>query len=352
MKKMSEIVNDDNCLFESIGLTKPRLVPKKKTQKRDYKEEHSDAQLSLYTTMADYREQRDSGISPLLVQIAQCMIMCGLPYRSTADTRIERIARGGDNSFIRVTFYALGRDVDGNQIPMPFGSDRTLLHFGIDRAIKLKSNFVSIDNPTAYLRAIGKSLSGKNYADMRESLRRLSGLSIVVERFTPGKHGQNETRQTLPILEAANIPSRLDKDTSTPIPTSTRLEMPCGLRFGEHFFHEINQHHVPFPWELLSKLATKPQMQDIILNLHRRSYAAKSTSLITWDKLRQQMWHDDKKERRIRTRFEQAIDLFKTAWPELNAQATKRGLLIGPPRGGKHLFDSYLPERKYLAEGK
>jgi hypothetical protein len=346
MKKISKIVADKTSLFETTGPAKPRPVTKQKgeKQKRDYKDEQHDAQLALFTTMADYRVQRNSGISPQLVQIAQCMIMCGLPYRSTTETRIERIARTGDNSFVRVTFYALGRDVQGNSIPMPFGSDRTLLHFGIDRAIKLKSHFVSIDNPTAYLRAIGKAFSGKNYSDLRDSLRRLSGLSIVVERFVPGKHGHDETRQTLPILEAAYIPSRLDKETSIP------LQMPCGLRFGEHFFNEINQHHVPFPWELLSKLATKPQMQDIILNLHRRSFAAKTTSLITWDKLREQMWHDDKKERRIRTRFEEAIDLFKTAWPELNAQATARGLLIGPPRGGKHLFDVYLPELKYIAD--
>ena len=88
------------------------------------------------------------------------------------------------------SFEIAGRmDAQGNQIPMPFGADRTLLHFGIDKAIKLQSNFISIDNPTDYLLAIGKTLSGNNYAALRESLRRLSGLSIVVERFAPGKSG-------------------------------------------------------------------------------------------------------------------------------------------------------------------
>ena len=345
MKKLSQIIAGDNSLFESSGLTKPRLVAKIKGEKRDYKEEEKAAQLSLYGDMADYRVQRNSGISPQLVQIAQCMILCGLPYRATAETKIQRLARTGDDSLVRVTFHALGQDYDGNQIPMAFGADRTLLHFGIDQAIKLKSRFVRLDNPTEYLRAIGKQTSGQNYARLRETIRRLSGLSIVVERFTPGKNGHDETRQTLPILEAAHVPSRLSKDTSTPI------DVPCGLRFGEHFYNEVNQHHVPFPWELLCKLEQKPQMQDIILFLHRRSFAAKTTSTIPWANLRQQIWHDDSNTRRIRVRFADAIHLLKAAWPELNAQATSHGLIIGPPRNGKHLFDSYLPESKYLGNG-
>jgi hypothetical protein len=89
-------------------------------------------------------------------------------------------------------------------------------------------------------------------------------------------------------------------------------------------------------------------MQDIILFLHRRSFAAKTTSTIPWANLRQQIWHDDSNTRRIRVRFADAIHLLKAAWPELNAQATSHGLIIGPPRNGKHLFDSYLPESKYL----
>jgi hypothetical protein len=278
MEKISEMVQDQSSLFKLTGLTvvpKAARAPKHKGTARNYSDEEEDAQLALFSVMADFREQRNSGLSPRLIQIAKSLILCGLPYRSTSNTRIERTAREADGTFIRVTFYALGRDLEGNPIPMPFGADRTLLHFGIDKAIKLKSSFVSIDNPTEYLRQIGKALSGKAYADLRQSLRRLSGLSVVVERFSPGKSGQDETRQTLPVLEAAYIPSRLDKDTSQ------TLVIPCGLRFGEHFFNEVNQHHVPFPWELLCKLSTKPQMQDIILNLHRRSFAAKTTTTET-----------------------------------------------------------------------
>jgi hypothetical protein len=347
MKKISEIVTKQSSLFQATGLTtvpKSLRAPTPKGTKRDYSEEDEDAQLGLFNIMADYRIQRNSGISPRLIQIAKVLILCGLPYRSTSETRIERVTREANGTFVRLTFYALGRDAEGKSIPMPFGSDRTLLHFGIDKAIKLQSNFVSIDNPTEYLLAIGKTLSGTNYAALRESLRRLSGLSVVVERFAPGKSGHDETRHTLPVLEAAYIPSRLDKDTSK------TLEIPCGLRFGEHFFKEINQHHVPFPWELLCKLSTKPQIQDIILNLHRRSFAAKTTTTVPWEHLRQQMWHNDSNRRRIRERFQKAIDLLKTAWPELNAEARTRGLLIGPPHGGKHLFDPYLAETKYIAD--
>ena len=105
----------------------------------------------------------------------------------------------------------------------------------------------------------------------------------------------------------------------------------------------------PFRGSFSASCPQSHKMQDIILNLHRRSYAAKTTTTVQWEYLRNQMWHDYSKSRRIRERFQKAIDLFKTAWPELNAEARSRGLLIGPPHGGKHLFDPYLPEAKYLS---
>ena len=220
MKKISEMVEDQSSLFKLTGLRvvpKPIRAPKQKGTNRNYTEEDNDSQLALFNVMADYRVQRNSGVSPRLMQLAKSLILCGLPYRSTQETRIERISREADGTFVRVTFYALARDAQGDSIQMPFGSDRTLLHYGIDKAIKLKSSFVSIDNPTEYLLAIGKTLSGANYAALKGSIRRLSGLSVVVERFAPGKNGHDETRQTLPILEAAYIPSRLEKDPQTPL---------------------------------------------------------------------------------------------------------------------------------------
>ena len=73
-----------------------------------------------------------------------------------------------------------------------------------------------------------------------------------------------------------------------------------------------------------------------------RSYSAGQESCITWDALREQFWQADSNELRIRLRFREAIGLLKAAWPELQATATLRGLLIGPPKHGTQ----FIPQLK------
>lgn len=347
MDNVTEILASDNNLFAQTGLKKPRSVKRiikannatraltDGAATRDYRKELEEAQMSLYQDMIEFRVQRNSGMMPQLVQIAQCLILCGLPYRQTDKTKITRVARLGANDLVRVTFHALATDFEGRPIPMPYGSDRTPLHFAIDQAIKLKTRFIPLKSPTMYLEAVGHTTGGPNYERMRQALRRLSGLSIMVERFTSDQQGgHDEARELLPIIEGSHIPSRLDTARAT-------LGEPYGLRLSQTFFDEVSEYHVPFPWEILRNTAQKPQIQDYILFIHRRSFASKSTSCIPWGLLKMQLGAEDKNPHRIRPRFAEAIKILKSAWPELNADATTRGLVIGPARGGKHLIPVY-----------
>ncbi len=75
-----------------------------------------------------------------------------------------------------------------------------------------------------------------------------------------------------------------------------------------------------------------------MLWLHWRCYAAKKTSLIKWEYLRMQLWQGDKKSRRIKERFADAIIALKIIWPELQAESLKHGLVVGPPLRGRYLL--------------
>ena len=356
LDKVSQIIDQNASLFPAEILP-PRKDAKTQAAKRgraakkkgmpgeprNYEQETESAQLALVDALADYTELRRSGVSPQLVQIAQALIFCGLPYRETTEDRISRVSRDRDGNDIRVTFYALASDKEGNRIPMPYGADRTFLHWCIDKAIKLKSPFVPLEKAADFLTEVGHSKSGQNVKRLRDAYRRLSGLTIFVERY--GKenkdHESDEDRSLLPIIEDSRVPASIQ-------PRATPITGPAGLRFGEKFFKEINRHHVPFPWEILRKLEQKPQMQDYILFLHWRSYAARTRTLITWKQLRGQLWHADSNTARIRVRFDNAIKLLKGVWPELSAEATKKGLMIGPPAKGQHLIPSHNVETKYL----
>lgn len=65
------------------------------------------------------------------------MVLCGLPYNPTKETRLILKARLGDGSTVTVVFSA------GLSSEMPYGSDRTLLYWMVDKAIKSQSSFVS-----------------------------------------------------------------------------------------------------------------------------------------------------------------------------------------------------------------
>lgn len=338
MKKLSQILEGDKHLFGLVPSPVNTLAPRSKrvpAASRDYRAEEAKAQAELFEVLADYRIQRRDGISPQLIQIAQALILCGLPYRSTDATEHTRVSRASDGSVIRVTFYAFGKDENGERIPMAYGADRTFLHWCVDRSIKLKSPFVPLTSASDFLKETGQQPSGQNYARLRAAFRRVSSMAIVVER-----HGAGESRSILPIIAHSHLPQSIH-------PNAVPIDGPAGIRFGDDFFREINANPVPFPWDILRALDRKPQMQDYLLFLHWRSFAAKNETLIPWATMRDQLWQSDSNPRRIRSRFTEAIKIFRTAWPELNAVADSKGLRIGPPRKGQHLFPSYHPETKH-----
>ncbi len=340
MKKVSQIASEDKTLFGLVTTkTKQRRLKATSVKgQRDYTIERLAAQESLFDKVVDYGIQRKSGFNPDLTQIAHALILCGLPYRKTDSFEYTRCSRASDGSMVRVTFYSCGRDAEGNRIPLAFGADRTILHRCVDEAIKNKSSFVRLDSTSKFIRDIGQSDSGQNYKRLREAFQRVSSLAIVVERYS---QGGDEDRSILPIIEHAHLPGSL-------MPDSTPISGAVGIRFGESFFKEFSKHHAPFPTSLLRDLSQKPQMQDYIVFLNWRSFAAKTTTVIPWRMLREQLWQEDKTTQRMRARFAQAITLLKVAWPELNAKATTRGLVIGPPVRGQHLFPANNVETKYL----
>ncbi len=336
MDKLSQIISEDKMMFALAPRERktPHEKPAKKTtpKTRDYKNETTIAQGSLFGELATFRQRRKEGDTGSLIQIAQALVLCGLPYRKTDKREIVRLSRAADGTQIRVTFYALGKDENGDPIPMPYGSDRMELHFAIDQAIKRNDPFVPLGTGVEYMKAVGQARTGKNYKRLRDAHRRLSGLSIVVERF--GKNA--EDRGGLFVFEASHLPNSI-------APGVVPIDGQLGIKLSAPFFNEIINRHVPFPMDILLMLKLKPQMMDIVTFLHLRSFAANSESKISWQSLRAQLWQEDSNPRRIRSRFAQAIKLFKVAWPELNAFADSGHLRIGPPRNNQHLIPPYKP---------
>jgi Plasmid encoded RepA protein len=302
---------------------------------RNYGSETKIAQAKLFDEMLVHRKHRNAGEDKNIVQMSTTLTLSGLPYRPTIETEITRSVRTA-HGFERVTFYALGKDKNGDRIPMVYGSDRSFLHWCIDLAIKRNDPFVPLATARSFFKDMGLSSSGENYLSLRNSLNRLSGLGIVAERGD-FRHGGIE-RQVTAIIRHAKLPETMK--------TVVIDEGLPGICFGDDFFKEIKRKHVPFLWPVLRTLHKKPQMQDYIVFLHRRCTDANSESFIKWSVLREQLWQTDTNPRRLQLRMREAVALYKTAWPELNAVANPDGLMIGPPLRGMHFFPFVTKESK------
>ncbi|MGI4756176.1 MAG: hypothetical protein ACRYGF_04920 [Janthinobacterium lividum] len=305
-------------------------------KKRDRQAEDTQSKDRFIQDLVRLREKRDAGALGIqMTQIAQAMVLCGLPYSPTKETKIVRRARLGDGSTVSVTFSA---GLDG--IGMPYGSDRTLLHWMVDKAIKTKSPIVSWDTATEFLKDVGMADSGKNRKDLKQRYLRLTGLTIGVVR-----KGSSESTVLVPFIEESHLPTSVDLKAAKSGQSLLNLDSPTfGFRLGERIFKEILQYHVPVPFELLQATKKKSQLQDHLIFLYWRSFSAQTETLIPWESLREQLWQEDSVASRIRTRFKEAITVFKTIWPELNAEAEKTGLRIGPPRNGMH----FIPQARNM----
>ena len=312
---------------EALKASKPS--PPKKP--RDRKVEDHLSKTRQAASLAKVRIDRDAnGGEEEIFQVAQALILCGLPYDKTDQTKITRSARLADGSVVDVTFST------GLKAGMPYGSDRSLLHFLFDKAVKNDSRFVSWETATEFLQMMNMAQGGKNRRDLRQRFLRIRSLTIGVERTT--QYGT--TADLMPVIRHSHLPTSVDvraeRRGQSLLPIGS--DVVFGVELDPSFFADLKRYHVPTPAAIIRTTRNKSQLQDLMLWLHWRCYAANKSSLIKWEYLRMQLWQDDKTSRRIKVRFAEAITALRIIWPELQAEALKTGLMVGPPLRGRYLL--------------
>ena len=279
--------------------------------------------------------QRRNELSEEVFQISQALILCGLPYAPTKESSITRKARLANGSWISVTFSTTQPG------KMPFGSDRCLLFFLLDKAVKDQSRFVAWETASEYLEAMKLAPGGTNRRATRERFERIRRLMIYVERSGIS----SSYSEMIPMIRRANLPESLvrrDGRSSCVSPDKGQF----GIELDEGFFKELQRHHVPVPREIVSSMRKQSQLQDMVLFLYWRCYAAESASVIPWQHLLQQIWHADSNKSRIKARFARAIEVLHCMWPEMQAESRKDGLWVGPSRNGIQFTPSASAARK------
>lgn len=318
------------------------ISPPKPKKPRDRKVEDHLSKTRRAAALAKVRTERDASYGrEEFFQVAQALILCGLPYEKTEARQVTRKARLGDGSMVSVTFTA---GIEGAE--MPYGSDRSLLHFLFDKAVKSDSRIISWETATEFLDAMKMTQGGDNYRLLRQRFERIRGLVIGVKRTGP----HSSRTELLPIIRRSHLPTSIDVQADRRgqplLPMGSKSAVIFGVELDAEFFEDLKRHHVPVPVGIIRATRNKSQLQDLMIFLHWRCFAAQSVSLIPWPDLRLQFWQADKTERRIKVRFAEAITALKVLWPQLNAEALKGGLQVGKPLRGQYLVGQAAQTRR------
>lgn len=334
----------------------------KTPSRRNSKGEQEHAQLSFYDSLISVHEQRNRGEMIEVWQVAQSLIVCGLPYDQVEDTIWERTARLGDGSMLTVTFSASQKGV-----PLPYGQDRGPLYYMFNRAFEQyqaisrslpkdmdpeerarlceRARFVEWDIAADYMKAMGKGVSGKDYKVLAERLKRISSCNISIVRTNSSIRETSNTS----IIGKSRMPAwaadKSDKKKNLKVVAmSSKAEGPCGFAISPDYFNDFITHHVPVPAEVIRKLLRRPKYLDLFAFLCWRSFAAESVSYIPLKTLQEQIGSSDKTQRRLAKDLQEIINYSKKfGWKELNAEVTydergRRVLKIGKPINNIHFL--------------
>lgn len=264
--------------------------------------------------------------SELLLQ-AKGLLLCTLPLKRIAATRLQRRARIGEHDEILVTFTA----VDA-RVPLPFGADRALLAWIQTRAFR--DGYILFDNLNDFLHSFGLNSSGANYARFRQRLERIANLTVQV-RVT----GSEIDITNAPPIERAVFP-----DTPFPRRTLTaahpegsqRIVHPgCyGLQLSRSFHQYLCQNPVPMPLALLRRFHDKPLAWDLASLTLWRCYAASRSSVIPWGSLVEHLGSRDGDRKQLKRRLARILEEIRSRYSGFPVRFLPRyhGLAIEPWR--------------------
>lgn len=271
-----------------------------------------------------------------LLFTAQTLILCGLPYKATDKRSITREAKTSKGR-LRVTFQANLADV-----PLPYGKDRVLLTFLLTKARQTDSPTVTFDFAREYLDTWGEGVGGKSYAALADRWRRLSGLTIVIER--DGADSPHHARiQTL--VEELYLPPKagiMAERAGRPFFPELEVKSHYQITFSASFWEDFKRFAVPLNASVMKAFATRPLAWDFVQFVHYRSFAVhkqaevnpQAEARIGWNELLLMLGTSSRDRKGLLRELRAILEELAHLWPQHQARFEASTLHIAPPTDG------------------
>ena len=264
--------------------------------------------------------------SELLVQ-AKGLLLCTLPLKRTAATRLRRRARIGESDEILVTFAAVDPAV-----ALPFGADRALLAWIQTRAFR--HGYILFDSLNDFFSAFDLNSSGANYSRFKARLERIANLTIQVR-----VSGSDIDITNAPPIERAVFPDTPLGRRELSVAGGNGQERVVrprryGLQLSRSFHRYLSESSIPLPLELLRRFHDEPMAWDLASLAIWRCYAASRASSIPWGALIAHLGSHDGDRKQLKRNLSRVLERIRREYPGFPVRflPAYRGLAIEPWR--------------------
>jgi hypothetical protein len=249
--------------------------------------------------------------SPRLAVLLQPrpLILSGLPYKPTTRREVTRTARTGAGSWLTVTYLATD-----DRYGLPFGADRALLAWITTKAFGDGS--VRFSAVAEYFDHFGLHRSGADYRRFRERWQRVSNLALRLEETSPD---ERHVRRLF-LVPTSREPLSLDAASTADIGRECLRYNRHGFDLDPTFWQYLRDTRVPTPLALLRRFHDQPQAWDFCQLVLFRCYSARSTSVIPWSELLEQLGARTTHPRRLRVSLTGVLDTVRGLFPDFPAR--------------------------------
>jgi hypothetical protein len=278
-------------------------------------------------------------MSQLAFQAAQ-LIQTTLPHRKPTPAVGDvgeasvYVRKNGTASLI----IQSGRDRDGKNIGIPYGSTaRLLVSFLTREAIRKQSRHLFLGSTlTEFCRAVGLNPAhGGTMKTVRDQIRRLLSCSIVFVNHREFPDGDYEERLNLPVATFARLWFWTRGQAADPDQAS--LFGQSEVLLNADFYDALIKSPVPLNMDVLKALRGSPLAIDIYSWGRYRTYVAKDRRVVSWWLLGDQFGQGYTDIKNFKTAFKAALAKVLVADPLVKLKVVSGGVEVTPSRHRLHL---------------
>jgi hypothetical protein len=242
-----------------------------------------------------------------------------LPYRNPGDS-VRSYTRTSGAVSLRLEAGAVIGPHGWTEVGLPYGPRARLLMLHLcSLSVKQQSPIIEVESSfTAFCKALGIAINGRNLNTIRDQIRRMSAVSMRLAMSSGHELGVFQGT----IFDGIRI-ELTDDPRQLPIWTSE-------IRFSPRFYESLTKHAVPLDLRAIRAIRHSARAIDVYSWLCNRLWRVKSSKpvKVRWTSLKYQFGQPSQDIRSFKRAFKEALKQALVVYPHAKVEIIHGGLLL------------------------